>query len=95
MHTLMAAGVLSYDDPMNLGLLGMHGSRTANLAVDKADLVLAVGTRFSDRVAQDTKKFAHDAKIVQIDIDQSEINKNVLVDLGLVGDCLLYTSRCV
>lgn len=85
-HTLMAAGVLSYDDPMNLGLLGMHGSRTANLAVDKADLVLAVGTRFSDRVAQDTKKFAHDAKIVQIDIDQSEINKNVLVDLGLVGD---------
>lgn len=85
-HTLMAAGVLSYDDPMNLGLLGMHGSRTANLAVDRADLVLAVGTRFSDRVAQDTKKFAHDAKIIQIDIDQSEINKNVVVDLGLVGD---------
>ena len=85
-HTLMAAGVLSYDEPMNLGLLGMHGSRTANLAVDRADLVLAVGTRFSDRVAQDTNKFAHDAKIIQIDIDQSEINKNVLVDLGLVGD---------
>ena len=85
-HTLMAAGVLSYDDPMNLGLLGMHGSRTANLAVDRADLVLAVGTRFSDRGAQDTKKFAPDAKIIQIDIDQSEINKNVVVDLGLVGD---------
>ena len=85
-HTLMAAGVLSYDEPMNLGLLGMHGSRTANLAVDRADLVLAVGTRFSDRVAQDTNKFAHDAKIIQIDIDPSELGKNVEVDLSIVGD---------
>lgn len=85
-RTLMASGVLSYDEPKNLGLLGMHGSRTANLAVDEADLVLALGTRFSDRVALNTDAFARNAKIVQIDIDQSEINKNVEVSLGVVGD---------
>lgn len=85
-RTLMASGVLSYDEPKNLGLLGMHGSRTANLAVDEADLVLALGTRFSDRVALNTDAFARNAKIVQIDIDQSEINKNVEVALGVVGD---------
>lgn len=85
-HTLMASGVLSYGEPLNLGLLGMHGSRTSNLAIDEADLVLAIGTRFSDRVALNTKAFARHAKIVQIDIDQSEINKNVTVDLGVVGD---------
>lgn len=85
-RTLMASGVLSYDEPKNLGLLGMHGSRTANLVVDEADLVLALGTRFSDRVALNTDAFARNAKIVQIDIDQSEINKNVEVSLGVVGD---------
>lgn len=85
-RTLMASGVLSYDEPKNLGLLGMHGSRTANLVVDEADLVLALGTRFSDRVALNTDAFARNAKIVQIDIDQSEINKNVEVALGVVGD---------
>ncbi|MEG2653833.1 MAG: thiamine pyrophosphate-dependent enzyme, partial [Ruthenibacterium sp.] len=81
-----AAGVLGYGEPLNLGLLGMHGSRTTNKAVDKADLVLAIGTRFSDRVALNTDKFASAAKILQIDIDPSEVNKNVLVDASLVGD---------
>ena len=85
-YTMMAAGVLSYDDKKNLGLIGMHGSVASNKAVDKADLVLALGTRFSDRVALNMKKFAKDAMIVQIDIDRSEINKNVQVDLSIVSD---------
>ncbi|MHC1723308.1 MAG: biosynthetic-type acetolactate synthase large subunit [Aminipila sp.] len=85
-YTMMAAGVLSYDDKKNLGLIGMHGSVASNKAVDKADLVLALGTRFSDRVALNMKKFAEGATIVQIDIDKSEINKNVQVDLSIVSD---------
>lgn len=85
-YTMMAAGVLGYGEPLNLGLIGMHGCRTTNKAVDKADLVLAIGTRFSDRVALNTDVFAKDATIVQIDIDPSEVNKNVAVDHSLVGD---------
>ena len=85
-YTMMAAGVLSYGDPLNLGLLGMHGCRTTNRAVNEADLVLAIGTRFSDRVALNTEKFAKNAAILQIDIDPSEVNKNVEVDYSLVGD---------
>lgn len=85
-YTLMAAGVMGYEDPHNLGLLGMHGGLASNLAVDQADLVLAFGTRFDDRVASDTNKFARNAKLVHIDIDPSEVNKNVRVDYSLVGD---------
>lgn len=85
-YTMMAAGVLDYGDPLNLGLIGMHGCRTTNKAVNEADLVLAVGTRFSDRVALNGDQFAHQAAILQIDIDPSEVNKNVSVDHSLVGD---------
>ena len=85
-YTLMAAGVMGYEDPHNLGLLGMHVGLVSNLAVDQADLVLAFGTRFDDRVASDTEKFARNAKVVHIDIDPSEVNKNVRVDYSLVGD---------
>ena len=85
-YTLMAAGVLAYGEPLNLGLLGMHGCYTANKAVDEADLLIAVGTRFSDRVALKPETFAHNAKRIQIDIDPSEMGKNVPIDLALVGD---------
>lgn len=85
-YTMMAAGVLGYGEMLNLGLIGMHGCRTSNKAVDEADLVIAIGTRFSDRVALNTKKFAAKAKILHIDIDPSEINKNVTVDFRLIGD---------
>lgn len=85
-YTMMAAGVLGYGDELNMGLIGMHGSRTANLAVDNADLVLAIGTRFSDRVALNTNKFARRARIVHIDIDPSEIGKNVPADTSIIGD---------
>ena len=84
-YTLMAAGVLSYGEPHNLGLLGMHGCYAANKAIDEADLVIAVGTRFSDRVALNPDSFAKRAKIIQIDIDPSELGKNVDVDLSLTG----------
>ncbi len=85
-YSLMAAGVLGYEERNNLGLIGMHGCYTANKAADKCDVMLAIGARFSDRVALNTKKFAPNAKIIHIDIDASEMNKNVSNYLGVVGD---------
>lgn len=85
-HTIMAAGVLGYNEKENIGLIGMHGCLTANKAVDDADVVIAIGTRFSDRVALNTEKFAKKAEIIHIDIDNSEIGKNVDVDKFVVGD---------
>ena len=85
-HTLMAVGALKDSDLLNLGLLGMHGRYSANRAVDEADLLVAMGARFSDRVALQPDTFAQRAKVVQIDIDASEIGKNVTVDLSVVGD---------
>lgn len=85
-YTLMAAGILGYDNKRSLGLIGMHGSIAANKAVDRADLVFAIGARFSDRVALNPKKFAKKAHKIQVDIDNSEINKNVLVDVGITAD---------
>ena len=85
-YTLMAAGVIAYGEPHNIGMIGMHGCYAANRAIDEADLVIAVGTRFSDRVALNPKKFAARAKIIQIDIDPSELGKNVDIDLALTGD---------
>lgn len=85
-YTLMAAGVIDYDDPRNLGLVGMHGTVAANRAIDEADLVITLGSRFSDRVALNPRRFAKRATIIQIDIDESEINKNILINYYIVGD---------
>ncbi len=85
-HTMMGTGVVGFGDDLDLGLLGMHGSMTANHAIDECDLLLAMGTRFSDRVALKTNDFAPHATVVQFDIDESEIRKNVMVDLSVVGD---------
>ena len=82
----MAAGVVPYGDPMNIGMVGMHGCYTSNRAVADCDVLIAVGTRFSDRVALNPKTFAKNATIIQIDIDPSELGKNVEVDLSIVGD---------
>ncbi|MGI6736813.1 MAG: biosynthetic-type acetolactate synthase large subunit [Anaerovoracaceae bacterium] len=92
-HTIMATGVVGYDDPRNMGLIGMHGTIAANQAVDKADLLLALGTRFSDRVALNPKKFARKATKIQVDIDKAEINKNVKVDHALVDDVRDFLRR--
>ncbi|MBE6576729.1 MAG: biosynthetic-type acetolactate synthase large subunit [Ruminococcaceae bacterium] len=85
-YTLMAAGVLGYGEKNNLGLMGMHGCYSANCAANRADVMIAIGTRFSDRVALNTEKFGHNAKIVHIDIDPGEIGKNVTADYSIVGD---------
>jgi len=85
-YTIMAAGILGYEEKRNLGLIGMHGNVSSNKSVDQADLILALGTRFSDRVAQNMKKFGSKATIIQVDIDDSEINKNVIVEKSLVCD---------
>ena len=85
-YTLMATGVLGYGEEHNLGLIGMHGFYAANVAAHRSDVMLAIGTRFSDRVALNTKKFGANARIVHIDIDPSEINKNVTADYSIVGD---------
>lgn len=91
-HTLMATGVVG-DDKRGLGMIGMHGSIAANRAVDQADLVIALGARFSDRVALNTEKFARRARIVQVDADISEINKNVMVDKYCVGDVKEFLKK--
>lgn len=85
-HTIMGTGVLSFDDPLSLGIIGMHGSVSANRAIDSADLLIAVGTRFSDRVATESSRFAPHAKILQFDIDPSEIRKNVPAYAFVIGD---------
>ena len=84
-HTLMACGVIGTDEH-DLGMIGMHGTVSANLAVDEADLVLSLGARFSDRVALNPDKFAASARIVQVDVDHSELNKNVETFKQCVGD---------
>ena len=84
--TVMGAGAVPGRDPHVTGMIGMHGSQASNMAVDACDLLIAVGCRFSDRVALKPDTFAQHAKIVQIDIDRSEINKNVQTDHHIVGD---------
>ncbi len=84
--TLMAKGAYDTTRPRYTGMVGMHGTKASNLGVTRCDLLIAVGCRFSDRVLGNARKFAENAKIIQIDVDAAEINKNILVDLGIVGD---------
>jgi acetolactate synthase-1/2/3 large subunit len=84
--TLMGLGSFPGSDPLWLGMLGMHGTYYANMAISHCDLLIAVGVRFDDRVTGTIETFAANAKIVQIDIDPSSINKNVAVDLPIIGD---------
>ena len=84
--SLMGKGAYDGTNPRYTGMLGMHGTKTSNLGVSRCDLLIVVGARFSDRVTGNTAKFARNAKIIHIDVDAAEINKNVVVDLGIVGD---------
>ena len=84
--TLMGKGVFDGSDPHYTGMVGMHGTKTSNFGVTESDLLIVVGGRFSDRVIGNAKKFANNAKIVQIDVDAAEINKNIVVDASIVGD---------
>ncbi len=85
-ETLMARGSLRYDDEMLLGMLGMHGSYAANIAMSECDLIISLGARFDDRVTGRLDKFATNAKIIHVDVDPSSIGKLVDVDYPIVGD---------
>ena len=85
-ETLMAQGAVDQHDPRYTGMPGMHGTKTSNLAIGRCDLLIALGTRFSDRVYGNATSFAHRAKILQIDVDAAEINKNIKVDHAIIGD---------
>ncbi|WP_456327970.1 acetolactate synthase large subunit [Archaeoglobus sp.] len=84
--TLMGKGAIPEEHPLSLGFIGMHGTKYGNLAVMDADLIIAVGCRFSDRTVGKFDEFAPNAKIIHIDIDPAEIGKNVRVDVPIVGD---------
>lgn len=84
--SLMGKGAFPGTDDLYTGMLGMHGTKTANYGVSECDLLIVVGARFSDRVTGNAKKFANNAKILQFDVDVAEMNKNVLITEGVVGD---------
>ncbi|MCX7655400.1 MAG: biosynthetic-type acetolactate synthase large subunit [Treponemataceae bacterium] len=84
--SLMGKGAIPHDHPLNTGMIGMHGSVASNKAIQRADLVIAIGARFSDRVVSRADKFAPNAKILHIDIDPAEINKNVRSEQWIIGD---------
>jgi len=84
--TLMGKGAFDGTDERYTGMIGMHGTKVSNFAVNKADLVIVIGARFSDRVIGNASKFAVKAKIIHIDVDEAEIDKNILVDCSVVGD---------
>jgi acetolactate synthase-1/2/3 large subunit len=84
--TLLGIGCFPANDPLNLGMMGMHGEAWVNHAIQEADLLIAVGMRFDDRVTGDLRTYAKEARKIHIEIDRSEINKNVNVDAALIGD---------
>ncbi len=84
--SLMGKGAFNGENPYYTGMLGMHGTKTSNLSVMECDLLIAIGTRFSDRVIGNSKEYAKNAKILQIGIDPAEINKNIIVDFAIIGD---------
>ncbi len=84
--SLMGKGAFPGTDPLYTGMLGMHGTKTSNYGVSECDLLIVIGARFSDRVTGNAKKFASRAKILQIDVDPAEMDKNVLITQGVTGD---------
>ena len=93
--SLMGKGAFPGTDELYTGMLGMHGTKTSNYGVSECDLLVVIGSRFSDRVIGNAATFAKNAKIIQIDVDAAEINKNVAVDLGLVGDVKAVLSKII
>lgn len=84
--SLMGKGAYNGENDLYCGMIGMHGTKAANLGVTQCDLLITIGSRFSDRVVGQAKSFARHAKIVQIDVDPAEINKNIVVDASVIGD---------
>ena len=85
--TLLGLSALSSDHPLNKGMLGMHGNYAPNVKTQECDVLIAIGMRFSDRVTGKTSTYAKQAKIIHLDIDRAEIDKNIKVDVAVVGDC--------
>lgn len=92
-NTLLGKGAIPETHPHSLGMLGMHGTAYANHAVDKCDLLIAVGARFDDRVTGKLAAFAKKAKVIHIDIDPAEISKTVVADVSIIGDCKTILAR--
>ena len=90
--SLMGKGAFPGTDPLYTGMLGMHGTKTSNYGVSECDLLIVIGARFSDRVTGNAKKFAKNAKILQFDVDPAEMNKNVLITEGVIGDLKVTLS---
>ncbi len=90
--TSMGKGAIPEDHPLALGMVGMHGNKWANLAVQQSDVIFAIGTRFSDRITATTRHFAPKARIIHADIDPSEIGKNIRADVPIVGDAKLVLT---
>ena len=90
--TLMCRGAIPSEHRLNTGMIGMHGSNASNILATKCDLIIALGARFSDRVISN-KKFINNAKVIQIDIDPAEVNKNVKVDSFIIGDIKVALQR--
>ena len=93
--TLMGKSAFPSTNPLCTGMVGMHGTKASNLAVSKCDLLIAVGSRFSDRVTSDTKRFAKNSKVLHIDIDPAEIDKNVKTSASVIGNIRETLSRLV
>ena len=91
--SLMGKGAFDGTDELYTGMVGMHGTKTSNFGITEADLLIVVGARFSDRVTGNASKFAKNAKILQIDIDPAEINKNIKVDASIIGDAKLILRK--
>ena len=91
--TLLGLSALPSNHRLNMGMLGMHGNLAPNVMTNQCDLLIAVGMRFDDRVTGNVETYARQAKIIHFDIDPSEINKNISVDLAVVGDCKQTLSR--
>ena len=91
--SLMGKGAFDGSNPRYTGMLGMHGTKAANLGVTACDLLIAIGTRFSDRVTGNTKTYAKNAKILHIDVDAVEINKNILVNKRVIGDAKVILAE--
>ena len=91
--SLMGKGAFPGTDPLYTGMLGMHGTKASNYGVSECDLLIVVGARFSDRVTGNAQKFAQNAKIIQIDVDVAEMNKNIMIDAGIEGDIKVVLGK--
>ena len=93
--TILGLSAISTDHPLNRGMVGMHGNYAPNILTNECDLLIAIGMRFDDRVTGDLKTYAKQAKIIHLELDPAEVNKNVHVDLALISDCKISLNELI